>query len=133
MASEAIQGIREYEQAATGGPWWNETHVVHAKHPTQWTHENHKCIHPLVAQWSFEDEAWGLAEATANADFTANARTDLPLLLAVAQRVVFESENHSDSCLLCSRLHEEGHRHDCPIGQLQANWSGHTQRAEEAE
>ncbi|MFA5408815.1 MAG: hypothetical protein WC343_08625 [Bacilli bacterium] len=43
----------------TPGNWWNESGVLHAKHPTRWTEEHHSCCHPAEAD--IDEDAEGIA------------------------------------------------------------------------
>ncbi len=45
-----LERYRALGEAATGGPWWNESGVVHAKHPTRWTPAVHSCVHPCSVE-----------------------------------------------------------------------------------
>lgn len=71
-------------EAATPGPWWNESGVVHAKGP-QWTPENHSCVHPLNGEWE-------------DAEFAAAARTGWPAALDEIERLQKRLDNACDSC-----------------------------------
>ena len=63
-----IDDIKARLDAATDGPWWDESGVIHAKAP-HWTPEVHSCDH--VAK----------ADPHENATFIANAPADIAYLL----------------------------------------------------
>jgi|SRR5215472_11336283 len=75
--SNLIERLEALAAEATPRPWWNESHVLHAKAP-DWTEDNHACVHPAATSLAnenyFED-----------AEFIAAAVNALPDLLKMAR------------------------------------------------
>ena len=69
-----IDDIKARLDAATDGPWWDESGVIHAKAP-HWTPEVHSCDH--VAK----------ADPHENATFIANAPADIAYLLRLVEEL----------------------------------------------
>jgi hypothetical protein len=113
-----LEEIEARVGAATPGPWWNETHVVHAKHPTEWTEDNHSCVHPATCYFYVDDSHMTFEQVIDNAEFIAHARIDLPALLAVVLQVVAISSSVG-RCQICFGAWLN-HLDGCPLAALGA-------------
>lgn len=51
-----IDEIKQALVKATPGPWWNESGVIHAKHPELWTPEHRAAEHVCTVRSDREDE-----------------------------------------------------------------------------
>jgi hypothetical protein len=70
-----LRHLKELDQQATPGPWWNESGVIHAKAP-DWTPECHSCCHPVRCD---EDD---------DAELVAEYRNETPRLIGWAAKVI---------------------------------------------
>jgi len=95
---------------ATPLPWWNESGVIHAKHPTKWKEENHSCIHVAKVDCEYLQDS----------DFITEARSAMPKLIVIARvakmlRSMGIGLDYDDECISClsSSPDIEDHDEDC--------------------
>ena len=93
-----IDDINARLEAATDGPWWDESGVIHAKAP-HWTPEVHSCDH--VAK----------ADPHENATFIANAPADIAYLLRRIQEAddLLRVASHGLKCSPSDRYQDLAH------------------------
>ena len=75
MTDSELAAIRARCDAATPGPWWDESGTIHAPAWAQWMPPGSTC-HPA---YTFGSNG---IDCAADADFIAHAREDIPALVA---------------------------------------------------